>query len=85
MLYPWPRDSRIPQDAGCTTGEKTVANKQLEGQVFSHEGRCYLVMEDNDWDAKDLKVKSVDGRRQITTMPLILIQERLGRRPEQSA
>lgn len=62
-----------------------MANKQLEGQIFNHQGRSYLVMKDNDWNAKDLKVKSVDGRRQVTTMPLILIQERLGTRPEQDA
>ena len=70
----------------CTiSGEIKVANKQLEGQIFSHEGRCYLVMEDNDWNAEALKVKTVDGRKQVTTMPLILIQERLGRRPRQNA
>lgn len=62
-----------------------MANKQLEGRIFNHQGRSYLVMKDNDWNATDLKVKSVDGRRQVTTMPLILIQERLGTQQEQGA
>ena len=59
-----------------------MANKQLEGRVFNHEGRNYLVMEDNDWEADTLKVKSVDAMREVSKFPLNLILSRVGSRQE---
>jgi len=50
-----------------------MANKQLEGQIFAHNGTNYLVVDDNDWEGSMLKVKSVDTRRQISELPLAVI------------
>jgi len=52
-----------------------MANTQLQGQVFNHEGTNYLVVDDNDFSAPSLKVKSVDARREIREMPLEEILE----------
>ncbi len=52
-----------------------MANKQLEGQIFSHNGTNYLVVDDNDWEGSMLKVKSVDTRRQISELPLAVVLE----------
>ncbi len=52
-----------------------MANKQLEGQIFAHNGTNYLVVDDNDWDGSMLKVKSVDTRRQISELPLAVVLE----------
>lgn len=54
-----------------------MANKQLEGQIFNHDGVNYLVVEGNDWDSDTLRVKSVDGRRIIVEMPTEHVQTRL--------
>ncbi len=50
-----------------------MANKQLEGQIFAHNGTHYLVVDDNDWESPMLKVKSVDARRQIFELPLAVV------------
>ncbi len=50
-----------------------MANKQLEGQIFTHDGTNYLVVDDNDWEANTLKVKSVDAKRQISELPLAVV------------
>ena len=50
-----------------------MANKQLEGQIFAHNGTNYLVVDDNDWESPMLKVKSVDARRQISELPLAVV------------
>lgn len=47
-----------------------MANTQLKGQVFNHEGVNYLVIDDNDFSAPSLRVKSVDARREVREMPL---------------
>jgi hypothetical protein len=47
-----------------------MANTQLRGQVFNHEGVNYLVIDDNDFSAPSLRVKSVDARREVREMPL---------------
>ena len=47
-----------------------MANTQLQGQVFNHEGTNYLVIDDNDFSATSLRVKSIDARREILEMPL---------------
>ena len=47
-----------------------MAHTQLKGQVFKRDGVNYLVMEDNDWTAATLRVKSVDARRAVSEMPL---------------
>ena len=52
-----------------------MANKQLEGQIFTHNGTNYLVVDDNDWEGSMLKVKSVDTRRQISELPLAVVLE----------
>ncbi len=61
-----------------------MANTQLKGQVFNRDGVNYLVMEDNDFSAASLRVKTVDARRQVSEMPLERIVEsvfRSGRPP----
>ena len=52
-----------------------MANTQLQGQVFNRDGTNYLVLEDNDWSADTLRVKSVDARRLISEMTLETIME----------
>ena len=47
-----------------------MANTQLKGRTFNYEGHCYLIVEDNDWDAAELKVKRLDGTRAQTSLPV---------------
>ena len=61
-----------------------MANTQLKGQVFNRDGVNYLVMEDNDFSAASLRVKTVDARRKVSEMPLERIVESVfhsGHRP----
>ena len=60
-----------------------MANKQLEGQLFYHDGTNYLVVDDNDWESATLKVKSIDARRLVSEMPLAVIQEGVRRKRHQ--
>ena len=52
-----------------------MANTQLQGQVFNRDGTNYLVLDDNDWSANTLRVKSVDAKRLICEMTLETILE----------
>jgi len=52
-----------------------MANTQLQGQVFNRDGTNYLVLDDNDWSADTLRVKSVDARRLVSEMTLESIME----------
>ncbi len=52
-----------------------MANRQLEGQLFFHDGTNYLVVDDNDWDSTTLKVKSIDARRLVSELPVAVILE----------
>jgi len=52
-----------------------MANTQLQGQVFNRDGINYLVLDDNDWSAATLRVKSVDARRLVSEMSLESIME----------
>ena len=45
-----------------------MANTQLQGQVFNRDGINYLVLDDNDWSADLIRVKSIDARRLISEM-----------------
>lgn len=54
-----------------------MANRQLQGAIFKHEGTSYLVVEDNQWDSEQLKVRSIDHARHTETMSRSLIQRRL--------
>ena len=60
-----------------------MGNRQLEGQIFHYEDACYMVLSDNDWAAKTLRVKKVDAKRQICELPLQVVlngvQERYGK------
>jgi hypothetical protein len=47
-----------------------MANTHLNGRTFNYEGHCYLIVEDNDWDASELKVKRLDGTRTQTSLPV---------------
>jgi hypothetical protein len=47
-----------------------MANTQLQGQVFNRGGTNYLVLDDNDWSADTLRVKSIDAKRVISEMTL---------------
>lgn len=47
-----------------------MAYTQLRGQIFKHGGVNYLVMDDNDFTADMLWVKTVDSRRYVCEMPL---------------
>ncbi len=58
-----------------------MANTQLKGQVFNRNGVNYLVLEDNDFSASSLRVKTVDARRQISEMPLESIVESVFKTP----
>jgi hypothetical protein len=46
-----------------------MANTQLNGRTFNYEGHCYLIVEDNDWEGAELKVKRLDGTRAQTSLP----------------
>lgn len=61
-----------------------MANTQLKGQVFNHEGVNYLVIDDNDFSAPSLRVKSVDARREVREMPLDNILKSVFQRPAES-
>ena len=52
-----------------------MANTQLQGQVFNRDGTNYLVLDDNDWSADTLRVKSVDAKRLISEMTLETVLE----------
>ncbi len=45
-----------------------MAHTQLQGQVFNRDGTNYLVLDDNDWSAELIRVKSIDARRLISEM-----------------
>jgi len=54
-----------------------MANRQLQGAIFKHEGTSYLVLEDNQWDSEQLKVRSIDRARHTETMSRSLIQRQV--------
>jgi hypothetical protein len=45
-------------------------HSQLEGRIFNHDGRIYLVVKDNDWRADTVKVKTVDRHRDLKELPV---------------
>lgn len=45
-----------------------MAHTQLQGQVFNRNGTNYLVLDDNDWSADLIRVKSIDAQRGISEM-----------------
>jgi hypothetical protein len=48
-------------------------SRELGGLIFKHDGRNYLVLEDNQWEADHLFVKSVDARKETQLMPRSVI------------
>lgn len=52
-----------------------MTNTQLKGQVFNRDGVNYLVLDDNDFSASSLRVKTIDASRAITEMNLESIIE----------
>lgn len=52
-----------------------MANTQLKGQVFNCRGVNYLVLDDNDWSASTLRVKTVDTHRTVSEMTLETVLE----------
>ena len=46
-----------------------MANRQLQGAIFKHQGTSYLVLQNNQWDSDHLKVRSIDSSRTMTTWP----------------
>lgn len=54
-----------------------MAYTQLRGQFFKHGGVNYLVMDDNDFMADMLWVKTVDSRRHVCELPLEEVVEAL--------
>lgn len=52
-----------------------MANTQLKGQVFNCDGVNYLVLDDNDWSASTLRVKTIDARRTVSEMTLETVSE----------
>jgi hypothetical protein len=51
------------------------ADRQLQGAIFKVDGTSYLVLQDNQWDAEELKVRSIDADRKLTSMPRAKIKE----------
>lgn len=47
--------------------------RELGGLIFKHGGRNFLVLEDNQWEADHLFVKSVDSRRETQLLPRAVI------------
>jgi hypothetical protein len=43
--------------------------QHLKGRIFHREGVNYLVMDDNDWKADILNVRSINAKRRCTTYP----------------
>lgn len=54
-----------------------MANRQLQGAIFKHQGTSYLVLQDNQWDSDQLRVRSIDPSRVMTTLPRSLIESRV--------
>ena len=50
-------------------------NTYLEGRIFSHDGRSYLVIEDNDWSGRTLKVKTLDRHRALKEFPVTTVMQ----------
>ncbi len=45
-------------------------NSYLEGRIFKHGGRSYLVTKDNDWSKNTVTVKTVDRTRALKEFPI---------------
>lgn len=45
-------------------------HSHLEGTIFNHDGRIYLVVNDNDWGGDTVKVKTVDRHRDLLELPV---------------
>lgn len=54
-----------------------MANRQLQGAIFKLQGTSYLVLQDNQWDSDQLRVKSINPSRVTTTLPRNLIESQI--------
>lgn len=50
-------------------------DRQLQGAIFKVDGTSYLVLQDNQWDADELKVRTIDAERKLTSMPRAKIKQ----------
>jgi hypothetical protein len=52
--------------------------QHLKGRIFHREGVNYLVMDDNDWKADILNVRSINAKRRVYHVPKAEIIRCLG-------
>jgi uncharacterized caspase-like protein len=50
-------------------------DRQLQGAIFKVDGTSYLVLQDNRWDSEQIKVRSIDADRKLTSMPRSVIRQ----------
>jgi hypothetical protein len=57
----------------CVQIEAAGMNSYLEGRIFNHAGRVFLVIKDNDWCGNTVRVKAIDRQRTIKEFPVATV------------
>jgi hypothetical protein len=60
---------RVARVCGDRNEELSMGYRHLKGRIFKRDGMNYLVLDDNDWSAERLRVKTVDASQRVVELP----------------